>query len=112
VYETGYIYWFNNPKIGPSQLLVSFGLSIAVNNDTLYVVLPDISSEAVHVEFVATQAFLKKEFRFNDTDLSNGCSANLLLPLGIYGIKAYAYDTEHHLLQEYTIITKMLIFLL
>jgi hypothetical protein len=32
--------------------------------------------------------------------------------LGIYGIKAYAYDTEHHLLQEYTIITKMLIFLL
>jgi hypothetical protein len=112
VYETGYIYWFNNPKIGPSQLLVSFGLSIAVNNDTLYVVLPDISSETARVEFVATQAFLKQHFHFNDTDLSDGCSAHLLLPLGIYGIKAYAYDAEHQLIKEYTIITKMLIILL
>ena len=112
VYETGYIYWFNNPKIGPIQLLVSCGLSIAVNNDTLYIVLPEISGEAASVEFVATQTFLKQEFHFSDTDLSDGCSTNLRVPLGLYAIKAYAYDTEQNLLKEYTIITKMLIFLL
>jgi hypothetical protein len=112
IYETGYIYWFNNPKIGPVNLLVSFGLSIAVSNDTLYVVLPGVISEAASVKFVATQAFLKKEYTFLDEDLSDGCSANLLLPLGIYSIKAYAYDSQNNQLEEYTIITKMLILLL
>lgn len=112
IYETGYIYWFNNPKIGPVKLLVSMGLSIAVSNDTLYVVLPGVISEAASVKFVATQAFLTKEYLFLDEDLSDGCSANLLLPFGIYSIKAYAYDTQNNQLEEYTIITKMLILLL
>ncbi|HUS99871.1 MAG TPA: DUF2341 domain-containing protein [Candidatus Thermoplasmatota archaeon] len=111
MYDTGYIYWFNNPKIGPVRLLVSLGLSIAVSNNTLYVVLPGVISDAVSVKFVATQGFLKKEFIFWDTNLSDGCSANLLVPLGVYGIKAFAYDDANNQLAEYTIITKMLIFL-
>lgn len=111
IYETGYIYWFNNPKIGPVKLLVSFGLSIAVSNDTLYVVLPGVISDAVSVKFVATPAFLNNEYYFVDENLSDGCSANLLLPFGIYSIKAYAYDDQNNQLEEYTIITKMLIFL-
>ena len=112
IYDTGYIYWFNNPKIGPVQFLVTLGLSIAVSNDTLYVILPGVTSDAASVKFVATQTFLKKEFTFLDTNLSDGCSANLLVPLGIYKIKAYAYDESNTQLEEYTIITKMLILLL
>jgi hypothetical protein len=82
VYDTGYIYWFQNPKIGPVQFLLTLGLSIAVSNDTLYVILPGVPSEAASVTFVATQSFLKKEFTFDDTNLSDGCSVHLLLPLG------------------------------
>ena len=111
IYDTGYIYWFNNPKIGPRQFLVTLGLSIAVSNDTLYVILPGVTSEAASVKFVATQTFLKKEYTFEDTDLSDGCSANLLVPFGIYKIKAYSYDESNTLLEEYMIIPKMLILL-
>jgi hypothetical protein len=109
IYDTGYIYWFNNPKIGPVQLLVTLGLSIAVSNDILYVILLGITSDAASVKFVATQLFLKKEFTFWDMNLSDGCSANLLVPFGLYKIKAYAYDDTNNQLEEYTIITKMLV---
>ncbi len=111
IYDTGYIYWFNNPKIGPVKFLVTLGLSLAVSNDTLYVILPGIPSEAVSVKFIATQKYLKKEFTFVDTNLSDGCSARLLVPYGIYEIKAYAYDASNTQLEEYTIITKMMILL-
>ncbi|MFA5102385.1 MAG: DUF2341 domain-containing protein, partial [Candidatus Thermoplasmatota archaeon] len=108
VYEIGYIYWFNNPKI-PVQLLVSLGLSIAVANNFLYVILPGVPSDAASVKFVATQLFLKKEYTFWDMNPSDGCSAELLVPLGTYKIKAYTYDASSNPLGEYTIITKMLI---
>ena len=112
IYESGCIYLFNNPKIGPLRLLVALGLSLAVNKDTLYVVLPDITSDAASVTFVATRSWLKQEFSFTDSDLSDGCSTNLLLPFGIYSIKAYAYDPDNILIEEYLVITKMLILLL
>lgn len=108
-YDTGYIYMFENPKVGPVRLLVTLGLSIAVNYDTLYVILPGVSSDAVSVKFVATQVFLKKDFTFFDNNLSDGCSADLKVPLGFYRIKAYAYDDQNNQLSEYSIITKMLI---
>lgn len=111
VYETGYIYWFNNPKVGPVKLLVSLGLSIAVNRDTLFVILPGVSEQAASVKFIATQAFLKKEYSFVDEDLSDGCSVELLVPVGLYSIKASAYDGQNNLVAEYMIITKMLIWL-
>jgi len=109
LYDTGYIYWFNNPKIGPVNLLVTLGLSIAVTQDSLYVVLPGVSTEATQVQFVATQTFLKKNLTFWDRNLSDGCSVELLVPFGIYKIKAYSYDEMNTKLEEYTIITKMLI---
>ena len=61
MYDPGYIYLFDNPKIGPVRLLVTLGLSIAMTYDTLYVVLPGVASDAVSVKFAATQVFLKKE---------------------------------------------------
>jgi hypothetical protein len=109
MYDPGYIYLFNNPKIGPVRLLVTLGLSVAVNYDSLYVVLPGVSSDAASVKFLATQVFLKKEFAFVDTNLSDGCSADLIVPLGFYGVKAYAYDSANTLIAEYPVITKMLI---
>ncbi len=109
VYDTGYIYWFNNPKIGPVKFLVTLGLSIAVSSDTLYVILPGISSDAVSVKFIATQAFLKRNLTFWDTNLSDGCSADLQVPFGIYKIKALSYDETNTQIDEFTIIPKMLI---
>jgi hypothetical protein len=112
LYDPGYIYLFDNPKLGPVKLLVTLGLSIAVNYDTLYVVLPGVTSDAASVKFVATQVFLTKEFVFWDTNMSDGCSINLVVPFGFYQINAYAYDSSNNLLTEYLIITKMLILLL
>jgi hypothetical protein len=109
MYDPGYIYLFDNPKIGPIRLLVSLGLSIAMTYDTLYVVLPGVTSDAVSVKFTATQVSLKKEFVFWDTNLSDGCSTDLLVPLGFYEVKAFAYDTTNNLIAEYPVITKMLI---
>jgi len=109
MYDTGYIYLFDNPKLGPVQLLVTLGLSVAVTYDTLYVILPGVTSDVAYVNFVATQVFLKKDFFFEDRNLSDGCSAELLIPLGIYQIKAFTYDDQNNQLEEYTIITKMLI---
>jgi hypothetical protein len=111
IYETGFIYWFNNPKI-QVPLLVTLGLSIAVSNNMLYVIFPGFTNDASSVKFVATQTFLKKDFTFEDTNLSDGCTANLLIPFGIYKIKAFAYDDAHNQLEEYTIITKMLVLIL
>jgi len=112
LYDLGYIYWFDNPKIGPVHLLVTLGLSIAVNYDTLYVVLPGISGNVTSVKFVATQLFLGQVFEFWDMNMTDGCSVNLLVPFGIYGIKAYAYDSNHNQLAEYPIVAKMLILLI
>jgi hypothetical protein len=111
LYDPGFIYLFDNPKIGPVRLLVTLGVSIAMNYDSLYVVLPGVSSEAASVKFLATQVFLAREFVFWDTNLSDGCSADLLVPLGFYEVKAYAYDSSSTLVAEYPIITKMLIVL-
>jgi len=112
VYETGYLYLFDNPKYGPMKLLVALGLSIAVDYDTLYVLLPGLSTEATSVKFVATQLFLQKEFIFWDRNMTDGCSTDLLVPFGLYQITAYAYDSGNNLIQEYPIVTKMLILLL
>jgi len=109
MYDPGYIYLFDNPKIGPVRLLVTLGLSIAMNYDTLYVVLPGVTSDAVSVKFTATQVFLKKEFVFWDMNLSDGCSTDLLVPFGVYEVNAYAYDSSNTLIVEYPVITKMLI---
>jgi hypothetical protein len=60
MYDPGYIDLFDNPKIGPVRLLVTLGLSITMNYDTLYVVLPVVTSEVVFVKFAATQVSLKR----------------------------------------------------
>ncbi|KYK23855.1 hypothetical protein AYK25_06370 [Thermoplasmatales archaeon SM1-50] len=112
LYSPGYIYWFDYPKIGPIRLLVNLDLSIAIHNTTLYVVLPSVTSDAVSVKFVAMQLYREKEFVFQDTNLSNGCSTNLQVPVGFYHITAYAYDDNNNQLEQYTIITKMFILLI
>jgi hypothetical protein len=112
IYETGCIYLFDNPKIGPLSLLVSLGLTIAVNYDTLYLQLPGVTSDAASVKFLATQVLAGNEYEFWDMNLSDGCSTDLLVPLGRYAIQAYAYDSSNNQIAEYQIITKMLIILL
>jgi len=111
LYSPGYIYWFDYPKIGPVSLLVNRNLAIAVHNTPLYVVVPSVTSEAVSVEFVATQLYRENTFVSSDTNLSDGCSTSLQVPIGLYAIYAYAYDASHNKLEEYTVITKMFILL-
>lgn len=112
IYETGCIYLFDNPKIGPLPLLVSLGLTIAVNYDMLFLQLPGVTSEAASVKFVATQVSMGNEYEFWDTNLSDGCSTDILVPFGRYAIQAYAYDSSNSLIAEYPVVTKMLIVLL
>lgn len=112
MYEPGYIYLLENPKMGPYRFLLTLDLSIAVNYTSLYVVLPGITGEAASVKFVATQFFLGKTFEFWDMNMTDGCSTNLVVPLGIYSINAFAYDINNTQVAEYPIIAKLLIVLL
>ena len=111
LYSPGYIYWFDYPKIGPVPALVNRDLSIAVNKNTLYVVRTEIPIDAASVEFIATQQYRDKQFVFVDINLSDGCSVELQLPVGIYAIQAYAYDDMHNKLEEFTVIARMFIVL-
>ena len=112
LYEPGYIYLFDNPKIGPRPLLRTLDMSIAVNYSTLYVVLSEASNSSASVKFVATQFFLGKSFEFLDTNATDGWCTNMEVPLGIYSITAFSYDSSGHQLAEYPIIAKLLIILL
>jgi hypothetical protein len=112
LYEPGYIYLFENPKIGPRPVLRTLDLSIAVNYSTLYVVLPEVPGDAASVKFVATQFFLGKTFEFWDTNATDGWSTDLAVPMGIYSLTAFSYDSDGHQLAEYPIIAKLLILLL
>lgn len=112
IYEPGYIYLFDNPKIGPQPLLAYFDLSIAIDYDSLYVVLPEFHTNATSVKFVAKQVFLGNEFTCVDADLSDGCSCELNIPIGFYEITAYVYDEDDTLIEEQLIIPTMAVILL
>jgi hypothetical protein len=112
LYEPGYIYWFDTPKIGPRPILRTLDMSIAVNYTTLYVVLPSAPENVASVKFVATQFFLGKTFEFWDKNTTDGCSTDFQVPFGIYSLTAFTYDSNGTQLTETQIITKLLIMLL
>jgi hypothetical protein len=113
IYEPGYIYLFDNPKIGVLPLLIDLNLAITVDYDNLYIVLPEVHQNATSVRFNAKQLLLEQEFTTQDTILSDGCSCELNLQMfGFYKITASAYDDEDTLLEEYVIIPQMLVILL
>lgn len=113
IYQIGYIYVFDNPKIGPIELLRRFDAAIAVQYEGLYVVCTVDNENASAVKFVATQQFLEHEFYVWDTDLSDGCAGLLPLPfLGIYEINAYVYDAEGVLLEKIPVISRMAVVIL
>ncbi len=111
-YETGYIYWFDTPKIGPRPILRTLDMAIAVNYTTLYVVLPSVSENVASVKFVATQFFLGKTLEFWDHNASGGFSTDLKVPFGFYSLTAVKYDGSGNQIAVTPIITKLLIILL
>ena len=112
LYEPGYIYWFDTPKIGPRPILRTLDMSIAVNYTTLYVALPGASQDVASVKFVAKQFFLGKTFEFWDKNTTGGFSTDFQVPFGIYSMTAFTYDSNGNQLAEIQIITKLLIILL
>ena len=113
LYEPGCIYLFDNPKIGPLPLLTLFDVSVAVDYESLYIVIPEVHENATSIEFVAKQIILEHEFSTWDTNLSDGSFCEFDLPsVGFYKITAYAYDDEDALLDEYLVISQMLVILL
>ena len=110
LYQIGYLYLFENPKIS-IPLLERLGLAVAVSYDYIYLVVPNVHPDATKVEFVAKHFIIDKEVSDWDNNLSDGASINLelSLPIGMYEIKAYAYDSYNTLLEEYTLITKMIV---
>ncbi len=111
IYETGYLYLFENPKI-PVSILDTYDLAVAVDNDKLYVILTEYHENASSVKFTATQLILENEFDCWDLNLSDWCSCELELTPGFYKIKAYVYDDADILLEEHIIILKMLVILI
>jgi hypothetical protein len=114
MYEPGYIYLLDNPKIGPFPILEGIGLAIAVKYDYLYMILPEVHENATTVEFVASHVNIQREITCTDTNLTNGvsCEMELLLPIGFYYINAYAYNASQVLLEEYVIVPQMFVLIL
>lgn len=113
IYEAGYIYVFENPKIGPRPVLASLDFAVAIDHDNLYVLLDNmLDDNASSVEFVAKQRFLGREFTCFDTNLSDGCFCDFDIPIGLYEIKAYVYDEEEKEIANHLLVSKLLVILL
>jgi hypothetical protein len=114
MYEPGYVYLLDNPKIGPLPLLENIGLAVAVKYDFLYMILPEVHENATMVEFVASHVNIQREIICTDENLTDGasCEMELLLPIGMYHINAYAYNASQVLLEEYVIVPQMFVLII
>lgn len=110
VYQPGYIYLLGNPY-GPFNLLSIVEYAIAIDQNTLPVILSDFNENATYVDFVAKQRFRGTEFSFRDDNLADGCSCEMDIPFGIYSITAKEYDNSN-LLDEHKLISKILVLLI
>ncbi len=109
-YQPGYVYLFGNPY-GPFNLLSILNYAIAIEQNSLPVILSNFNENATHVDFVAKQRFRGAEFSYRDDNLSDGCSGELDIPFGIYSITAKEYYNSN-LLDEHTLISKILVLLI
>ena len=109
-YQSGYVYLFGNPY-GPFPLMSIINYAVAIDQNTLPVVLTNYDENAESVDFIAKQRFRGKEFTFQDDDLSDGCRVDLNIPLGIYSIIAKEYDNGN-LIGEHKIISKLIVLLI
>lgn len=109
-YQSGYVYLFGNPY-GPFGILSIFNYAVAIDENSLPIILSNLDESATYVDFVAKQRFRGQEFSFRDDDLSDGCRCNLDIPFGIYSIIAKEYDNGN-LIEEHTIISKILVLLI
>ncbi len=112
IYEAGYVYLFDTDKIGPVSLLKDMNLAVAINYDTLYVLLPAYDANASWVQFVATQRFLGDSFVCIDDNLTDGCTCEFSLPWGMYELSAYVYDADDEELSHTVLVTKILVVLI
>ena len=112
IYQPGYMYLFDNPKMGPLDLLVSLNIAVAVDQDYLYVAVPNIHPDATAVEFVVHKLILDQIQTFMDADLTDGAYYDLPISSGLYELTATALDSEGGQLEEYIIIAKMFVLLL
>ncbi len=112
IYEPGYIYLFDNPKIGPKSILVSLNLAITIDYGSLFVVMPQVHENTTSVEFIFKQLILGNEYTCWDNNISDGCSCDFDGPLGFYEIKAISYNAMGIKIKENSIIAKMFVILL
>jgi hypothetical protein len=112
IYESGFLYLFDNPKMGPFNILNTLNMAVAIDQEYLYVVVPSVHPDAVTVDFVANKLILGETTSYTDDDLSDGAYYDLPLSSGLYELSAIAYDSNGSQLAEYIIISKMLVILL
>jgi hypothetical protein len=112
LYSIGYLYLFDNPKIGPLRLLESLGCGVAINYDTLYVVLPEVAYDTGSVVFSAHRLKLNKTVTATDDNCTDGASCDLPLRAGVYAINATTYDHEGTAMETYVLIPKLVVVLL
>ncbi|MCK4333048.1 MAG: hypothetical protein KAV40_05655, partial [Thermoplasmatales archaeon] len=109
-YQSGYVYLFGNPY-GPFSILSTLKYAVAIDENSLPVILSNLDESATYVDFVAKQCFRGEEFTCRDDDLSDGCRCDLDIPFGTYSIIAKEYDNGN-LLEEHIIISKILVLLI
>lgn len=112
LYVPGYVYWFDNPKIGPVYPLQRADMAVVVNYNTLHVVLHDIVPGAVSAEFVARRQMLGINVTpFYDMNLEDGVSYDMPLPLGVYQISVTLFNLQNEPIYHAVLIYKILVIL-
>jgi len=112
IYQPGYIYLFDNPKLGPKNLLVQLGLTIVINYNKLYVALPNVPENATSVQFIIRQVVRNTQITAWDTNLTDGCTCEVALPFGMYEIHAVVYDRDNNTIADILLVAKAAVILL
>jgi len=105
VYEPGYIYIYDNPKIGPGFLLNKYNITMVVNK-TLYLITNSIDN-AKSAEFIIKKINKNENKSIIDTNSNNGFSINTNLQTGFYEIIVEFFDDNDNKIKSEILNKKM-----
>jgi hypothetical protein len=108
IYDAGFIYFSDKPKIGPRKILEKLNLTIVLNRGKFIIIYPEPHENTHSVKFTAQRIFNDELIVYWDNDSSDGCIGELELSFGLYEIKEYIYDEEKTLLESNMLIQKLL----
>ena len=112
IYEPGYIYLFNSSYLGPLPTLVLFNLAAVIDISTLYVKCNNYDNRTYSMKFIAQDLIVGYKFESWDYNATNGCSTDIMLPIGFFQLSAIAYNETNNVIGNYILTEQLFVFLI